>query len=115
MYRKKMSLNEHTHKSEGVCMKKIRLHKFFIQVFVEEKACEECGVEYPALYNFCMISCCGGVMRVCNVCNWETVPCISCKENDIGDIIINKKINHCVACNEEKIMFREMKTMQTNI
>ena len=116
MYREKMSLKEHTHKKkEEACMKKIQLNKFFIQVFGEKKTCEECGVGYDPLYNFYMISCCGTVMRVCSVCNWETVPCTSCKENNIGDIIINKKINHCDACAEEKIMFREIKTMQSNI
>ena len=100
----------HTHKAEKEpIFERLHLQKFFIQVFGEEKACEECGVEYAPLYNFCMISCCGAVMRVCSVCNWETVPCITCKENDIGDIIINKKKNHCLACDGEKIMFREIK------
>ena len=88
------------------------LQKFFIQVFNEEKSCEECGVVYRPLHNFYMIACRGPAMRVCNVCNWETVPCMTCKENKVGDIIINKKINSCVVCKEEKIV---KKIMEKNI
>ena len=91
---------------------KLYLQKFFIQVFDEKKSCEECGVVYKPLYNFYMIACCGPAMRVCNICNWDTVPCKSCKENDIGDIVISKKINSCVACKDEKEM---KKLMEKNI
>ena len=100
----------HTHKAEKEpTFERLHLQKFFIQVFGEEKDCEECGVVYNPLYNFCMISCCGPVMRVCNICNWERVPCVNCKENVIGDIIISKKINSCVGCKEAKIMKNIMK------
>ena len=91
---------------------KLYLKKFFIQVFDEKKSCEECGVVYNPLYNFCMIACCGPAIRVCNQCNWDTVPCKSCKENDIGDIVISKKINSCVGCKDEKEM---KKLMEKNI
>ena len=94
--------------NETTCYKQLLLQKFFIQVFAEEKSCEECGSVYHPLHNFCMISCCGPVMRVCNTCNWETVPCVDCTENKVGDIIINKKINKCVACKEEKIVKKRM-------
>ena len=87
---------------------RLLLQKFSIQVFAEEKNCEECGSVYQPLHNFCMIGCCGGVMRVCNTCNWETVPCVTCKENKVGDIVVDKKINKCAACKEEKIVMKRM-------
>ena len=90
----------------------LRMQKFSIQVFNEKKSCEECGVVYKPLYNFYMIGCCGPVMRVCNVCNWETIPCVICKENNVGDILINKKKNSCVGCKDEKSV---KKLMEKNI
>ena len=112
-----MSLSKHTHKDDAeICMVKIRLKSFSIQVYDVEKSCEECGVVYNPLYNFYMIACCGNVMRVCGICNWETVPCLCCKENNVGGIIINKKKNHCDMCAEEKIMFREInRKIKSNI
>ena len=88
------------------------LQKFFIQVFDEKKNCEECGTVYEPKYNFCMIACCGPVIRVCNTCNWEIVPCVNCKEKEIGDIIISKKINCCTGCRDEKLV---KKMMEKNI
>ena len=69
----------------------LHLSKFSIQVFDVKLNCEECGVEYPPLHNFCIIRCCGEEKRCCIICNWETVPCQSCRDNNIGDIIIGKK------------------------
>ena len=111
-----MSLSKHSHKNDAeTCMVKIRLNSFSIQVYDEEKSCEECGVVYKPLYNFYMIGCCGSVMRVCSTCNWETVPCLCCKKNNVGGIIINKKKNHCNMCAEEKLMFREIEKIKSNI
>ena len=112
-----MSLSKHTHiNHDENCMVKIRLSSFSIQVYDEKKCCEECGVEYNALYNFCMIGCCDRVMRVCNTCNWETIPCLCCKNNNVGDIILSKKKNHCDVCAEQKLMFREInRKIKSNI
>ena len=90
----------------------LRMQKFSIQVFNEKKSCEECGVVHKALYNFYMIGCCGPAIRVCSICNWDTIPCVTCRENNVGDIIINKKINSCVACRDEKSV---KKLMEKNI
>ena len=110
-----MSLSKHTHKDGEICMLRLHLKSFSIQVYDVEKSCEECGVVHKPLYNFYMIACCGNVMRVCGICNWETVPCLCCKENNVGGIIINKKKNHCDMCAEEKIIFREIEKIKSNI
>ena len=98
--------------STSTIFEELRVQKFSIQVFNEKKSCEECGVMYKPLYNFYMIGCCGAVMRVCNICNWDTIPCMSCKEKKIGDIIINKKKNTCIGCKDEKEV---KKMMEKNI
>ena len=102
-----MSLSKHTHKNDAeICMVKMQLKSFSIQVYDVEKSCEECGVVHKPLYNFYMIACCGNVMRVCGICNWETVPCLCCKENNVGGIIINKKKTIAI-CVLKKRLFLE--------
>ena len=83
-------------------MEKLYVTKFSIVAWDKAKSCEECGVEYPPLHNFCVIACCGVEMCCCFCCNWETVPCRTCKENNNGSILINKLKNTCEDCEKEK-------------
>ena len=84
----------------------LHLSKFSIQAFDVKLNCEECGVEYQPLHNFCIISRCGEEKRCCFVCNWESVPCKPCRENKIGRIIVDKTKNTCEGCSEEKKVFK---------
>ena len=83
-------------------MEKLYVTKFSIVAWDKAKSCEECGVEYPPLHNFSVIACCGVEMCCCFCCNWETVPCRTCKENNNGSILINKLKNTCEDCEKEK-------------
>lgn len=93
----------------------LHLSKFSIQVFDVKLNCEECGVEYPPLHNFCIIRCCGEEKRCCIICNWETVPCQSCRDNNIGDIIIGKSKKTCEGCAEVKKVYRKEEERKKNI
>ena len=81
---------EHTHKC-AYGSEVLHLSKFSIQVFPNNMCCEECGVVYKSLYNFCIVACCSVEKRLCSTCDWESIPCKTCRENKTGDVLINKK------------------------
>ena len=105
---------EHTHKC-AYGSEVLHLSKFSIQVFPNNMCCEECGVVYKSLYNFCIVACCSVEKRLCSTCDWESIPCKTCRENKTGNVVINKKKNPCLVCKEEKKVYREIEERKKNI
>ena len=93
-------------------MENLYFTKFSIEVFSEKKNCEECGVMYDPPYNFCVVRCCGEEIRVCTACNWESVPCQFCRDNNTGGIIISKLKKNCDVCSEEKKIYKNQETLK---